>query len=165
MRFSFPFLFWLFSQSNSQRIPARELVTAELIGNSRIDIKNVDTSSLFGKYIRSMNLKLESLIDVIASGDSFHTDAVFFSLLDTHLNIDRLESSIKNISSSQSNTFDFSEYEILLKSVSITGGPGINERLKDASVLGSLAEAYDRNYEIIYVANVLDPSTYQRVCF
>lgn len=158
------FVMWVVCDSVAQRVPAREWVTAEMIAASRLDMRNEDTSTLLGKYIRSLKLKLQSLSSVFTSGDSFHTDALFFSLLDTPLNIARLESSINNRTSTDPHIFEFTEYEILLKSVAIPGRPGIHERLKNASLLSSLSEAYIRNYEIVYVADVLDSSTYDRVC-
>ena len=146
-------------------VPSRHFVTREMVESPLTRDIPKRTTNLAGKYSLSLYNRDESLKRVLANGDAFHTDALIFALLDTSSNIHKIENTRVDMTESDSpDMFSFSEYESLLEAVMDETGPGIHSRFINASVLAELSDLYLRNYEIIYLPEVFDPSTFDRVC-
>jgi hypothetical protein len=146
-------------------IPSKHFVTKDFIGASHILNEINDPAGLLEKYIRSLVDRVKSLEDVVASGDDFHTDAVLFSLLDAPMYILKVEKSILNVTGHGSgHSFSFQDYEMLLRAVMDQTGPEIHPRFLNSSLLSELSHTYMKNFEIVYVPDIFDSTTFDRVC-
>jgi hypothetical protein len=146
-------------------IPSKHFVTKDFIGASHILNDINDPAGLLEKYIRSLVERVKSLEEAVASEDDFHTDAVLFALLDAPMHILKVQKSIVNVSGYDSDhSFSFEDYEMLLRAVMDQTGPEIHPRFLNASLLSDLSHTYMKNYEIIYVPDIFDPTTFDMVC-
>ena len=152
----------LVASTVGKAIPCSNEVTEAFLETLQPEFQTSD-GNLFSKYAKSFISQIDSLIEVLRNGDAFHTDAVLFSLLDMQDHLNRVKSSGVNFPNYM-DSFSFTDYEILLKSLTTVDKPGINNRFANSSYLSELASEYSANFEIIYIADVLDNKTFNRVC-
>lgn len=147
-------------------VPSKDFVSKELIDVSLSRVSHVSQrpSTLYGKYLLSIYHRTKSIERVVASGDDFHIDALLFALLDTEIYAEKIERLSFNATESVvPDVITFREYELLLNTFMDPRGPRVHARFANSSLLTQLSQSYVENFEIIYIPEVFDSSTFDRV--
>lgn len=152
--------------TNGFVVPSKHFVTKELIDFSLSRISHVShrPSTLYEKYLLSIYDRTKSIERVVSSGDDFHNDALFFALLDTGMYMEKIEQlSLNATESAVPGIITFREYELLLNIFEDPRVPRVHARFANSSLLTQLSQSYVENFEIIYIPEVFDSSTFDRV--
>lgn len=145
------------------RIPTHAHVTLDTIKHETIRSQSFTDESIAGRYGRSIQAHLSSLIAVIERDEAFHLDALVYTFGRAREALDRLERSERGPKRIDTGDFDLLDYELILRNISSPESPGINVELVSSASLLSFQTAFKSNFDIIYVKDIFDDWTLREV--
>ena len=121
----------------------------------------IGRTTLWDAYLMIIRGQLESVIGAIENQDSFHLDALVFSLNRTRNFLD-WKSNLSNEKWS-GNGISFHDYERLIKFATTSNSAGINLAWTSQSAMAKLSQQFRTNFDILYVNNIFDEWTLNQI--